>query len=118
MRSSVRCATGSSARVADGDGVNDAITKRVRSVYREWKTQRIDEQLDDTLRLAYCQGALAAFGTGTPVTWTVDPDGPPSPDCEDNGLAGAVPSGEAFPSGHVSPPMHPGCRCLLLRADR
>ena len=43
--------------VADGDGVNEAITKRVRGVYREWKTQRIDEQLDDMFRLAYCQGA-------------------------------------------------------------
>ena len=104
--------------VADGDGSNEAITKRVRGVYREWKTQRIDEQLDDTFRLAYCQGALVALGTGTPVTWTVDPDGPPSPDCEDNGLAGAVAAGDAFPSGHVSPPMHPGCRCLLLPVDR
>ena len=104
--------------VDDGDGSNEAITKRVRSVYREWKTQRIDEHLDDVFRLAYCQGAFAALGTGTPVTWEVDPDGPPSPDCEDNGLAGAVPIGDAFPSGHVSPPMHPGCRCLLLRHDR
>jgi hypothetical protein len=52
------------------------------------------------------------------VIWSVDPDGPPSPDCEDNGLAGPVPVGDAFPSGHVSPPMHPGCRCLLLRDDR
>jgi DivIVA domain-containing protein len=104
--------------VVEGDGVNDAITKRARSVYREWKTQHIDEQLDDVFRLAYCQGAFAALGSGTLVTWEVDPDGPPSPDCEDNNLAGAVPAGEAFPSGHVSPPMHPGCRCLLLRADR
>ena len=42
--------------VADGDGDNDAIAKRARGVYREWKTQRIDEQLDDLFRLAYCQG--------------------------------------------------------------
>jgi hypothetical protein len=104
--------------VVEGEGVNETITKAVRGVYREWKVQRIDEQLDDAFRLAYCRGAMAALGDGTPVAWTVDPDGPPSPDCEDNGLAGAVPSGEAFPSGHVSPPMHPGCRCLLLRVDR
>ena len=103
--------------VADGDGVNDTITKRVRSVYREIKTQRIDELLDDTFRLAFCQGAFAALGHGTPIVWAVDPDGPPSPDCEDNALGGTVASGDAFPSGHVTPPMHPGCRCLLLRAD-
>ena len=88
------------------------------AVYREWKTQRIDEHLDDIVRLAHGQGALAALPAGTPVTWAVDPDGPPSPDCEDNALAGAVPAGDAFPSGHVAPPMHPGCRCLLLRVDR
>ena len=41
------------AAVDDGDGDNDAITKRVRAVYREWKTQRIDEQLDDLFHLAY-----------------------------------------------------------------
>ena len=76
--------------VADGDGDNDAIAKRARGVYREWKTQRIDEQLDDLFRLAYCRGALAALAPGSPVTWQVDPDGPPSPDCEDNALAGAV----------------------------
>jgi DivIVA domain-containing protein len=104
--------------VVDGEGVNDTITKRIRGVYREWKTQRIDEQLDDTFRLAYCQGALAALGSGSAVIWSVDPDGPPSPDCEDNGLAGVVASGDAFPSGHIAPPMHPGCRCLLLRSDR
>ncbi len=74
--------------VVDGDGDNDAISKRARGVYREWKTKRIDEQLDDIFRLAYCRGAIAAFEAGTLVTWQVDPDGPPSPDCEDNALAG------------------------------
>ena len=56
----------------------------------------------------------AAFAPGPQVTWQVDPDGPPSPDCEDNALAGAVTAGDTFPSGHVAPPMHPGCRCLLV----
>lgn len=104
--------------VVDGDGANEIISKRVRSVYREWKTQHIDEQLDDVFRLAYCRGAFAALDPGTPVTWEVDPDGPPSPDCEDNNLAGVVAVGQPFPSGHLTPPMHPGCRCLLVRADR
>lgn len=104
--------------VVDGDGSNEAVTKRVRAVYREWKTQRIDEHLDAIMRLAYGQGAIVALASGTPVTWAVDPDGPPSPDCEDNELAGAVPAGEAFPSGHLAPPMHPGCRCLLVQTDR
>ena len=104
--------------VAEGDGDNEAIAKRARGVYREWKTQRIDEQLDAVFRLAYCRGALGAFPSGAPVTWQVDPDGPPSPDCEDNALAGAVTIGDPFPSGHSAPPMHPGCRCLLVAGDR
>jgi hypothetical protein len=103
--------------VADGDGDNEAIGKRARGVYREWKTKRIDEHLDDLFRLAYCRGAAAAFAPGSQVEWQVDPDGPPSPDCEDNALAGAVTVGDTFPSGHLSPPMHPGCRCLLLPAS-
>ena len=103
--------------ITEGDGDNEAIAKRARGVYREWKTKRIDEQLDDLFRLAYCRGAVAAFAPGSQVTWQVDPDGPPSPDCEDNALAGAVTAGDTFPSGHVAPPMHPGCRCLLLRFE-
>jgi DivIVA domain-containing protein len=103
--------------IADGDGDNDTIAKRARGVYREWKTQRIDEQLDDLFRLAFCQGAMAAIPAGSRVVWEVDPDGPPSPDCEDNALGGAVTIGHAFPSGHTSPPMHAGCRCLLALVD-
>ena len=52
------------------------------------------------------------------MAWEVDPDGPPSPDCEDNALAGAVTIGDAFPSGHTSPPMHPGLPLPLARDRR
>ena len=104
--------------VSDGEQVNDTIAKQARGIYREWKTQRIDEHLDDLFRLAYCHGAFHALEPGRAVAWVVDPAGPPSPDCEDNALAGAVTSGDAFPSGHLSPPMHPGCRCLLVPVDR
>jgi DivIVA domain-containing protein len=104
--------------VADGEHHNDVIARQARGVYREWKTQRIDEQLDDLFRLAFCQGAFAALSPGTTVEWVVDPAGPPSPDCEDNALGGPTIAGDPFPSGHLSPPMHPGCRCLLVPADR
>ena len=90
--------------VADGDGDNDAIAKRARGVYREWKTQRIDEQLDDLFRLAYCQGAVGRRRRRhRGSTWAVDPDGPPSPDCEDNALAGAVDDRRRLPvRAHVT----------------
>jgi hypothetical protein len=104
--------------IAEGDGDNQAITKRVRAVYREWKTQHIDEQLDDVFRSAHGRGVLAAVDVGAPLEWTPDPNHDVCPDCDDNRLAGAVPAGQAYPTGHVCTPAHPGCRCILVPAAR
>jgi hypothetical protein len=101
--------------VTDAEGDPDELTMTVRAVYREWKTQRIDEHLDDVARMAFGRGALSAVAPGTPVCWMVDPNGPDCPDAEDNALAGAVPAGEAFPTDHVCAPAHEGCRCMLQR---
>lgn len=104
--------------VDDADGDNEAIADIVRSVYREWKTQRIDEHLDDVVHTAFGRGAFAALAPGTPVCWLVDPHGPACPDAEDNALAGTVPTGSQFPTDHVCAPAHPGCRCVLALADQ
>ena len=104
--------------IDEGDGDNDAVTRRARAVYREWKTQRIDEQLDDVFRVAFSRGACDTLEPGTPVTWIVDPAGPACPDAEDNSLAGTIPLGEGFPTGHACAPAHAGCRCLVVLADR
>jgi DivIVA domain-containing protein len=103
--------------VEQAAGDNGSLSTLVRAVYREWKTQRIDEQVDDIARLAYGRGAFAVLDPGLRVCWLVDPDGPPCPDAEDNALGGVVPAGEPFPTGHTHPPAHSGCRCLLARAD-
>ncbi len=97
-----------------GAGDNDDITKRVRAVYREWKTQHIDDQLDDIFRFAHGGGLAVSIEPGTPLVWMIDPDHPACPDCEDNSLAGSVAAGESFPTGHPGAPAHPGCRCLTL----
>ncbi len=104
--------------VVDGDGDNPAISRRVRAVYREWKTQHIDEQLDDVVRAAHGRGVLAAVEAGTPVIWICDAAHPSCADCDDNTLAGAVAAGEAFPTGHTFAPAHIGCRCLLTPQRR
>jgi hypothetical protein len=101
--------------IIDGSGDNDEVVRRVRAVYREWKTQHIDDQLDDVFRLAHGAGVLASVAAGTPLCWKVDPAGPACPDAEDNALAGVVPAGDAYPTGHVLAPAHAGCRCLLSR---
>jgi hypothetical protein len=91
----------------------DELAVLVRNVYREWKTQRIDEHIEDLVRLAHGRGAFAVLAPGAPVCWRVDPNGPPCADAEDNALGGVIGAGEPFPTGHTHPPMHSGCRCLL-----
>jgi hypothetical protein len=100
--------------VADGSGDNDDITKRVRAVYREWKTQHIDDQLDDVFRFAHGGGLAAIAEPGSPMVWSIDPSEPACPDCEDNTLAGPVAAGEPYPTGHTAAPAHAGCRCLTV----
>jgi len=104
--------------IGAADGDNSELVGLTRTVYREWKTHRIDEHFDDVMRLAFGRGALAVLRAGTPVCWAVDPNGPTCPDAEDNALAGVVGAGEPFPTEHVSAPAHQGCRCMLLLAAR
>jgi len=104
--------------VTDAGGDNEELANIVRGIYREWKTQRIDEHLDDVLRTAFGRGALAAVLPGTKICWMVDPNGPACPDAEDNALAGEVGAGQPFPTGHTCAPAHEGCRCMLTLAPR
>ena len=104
--------------IAEGAGDNAVVTKKVRAVYREWKTRHIDESLDDVLRRAHGRGVLAGFAPDTPIVWEADPRFVACPDCEDNVLAGAITVGDEFPTGDMFAPAHQGCRCLLVAADR
>jgi DivIVA domain-containing protein len=104
--------------VSDAAGDNEELANMVRGIYREWKTQRIDEHLDDVARAAFGRGALAAVVPGTKICWMVDPHGPACPDAEDNALAGEVAAGQPFPTGDTCAPAHEGCRCMLVLAPR
>jgi hypothetical protein len=104
--------------VNDAAGDNEELANMVRGIYREWKTQRIDEHLDDVARAAFGRGALAAVVPGTKICWMVDPNGPACPDAEDNALAGEVAAGQPFPTGDTCAPAHEGCRCMLALAPR
>ena len=100
----------------DADGDNGELANLVRVLYREWKSQRIDEHLDDIVRTAFGRGAFAAAGEGAPIKWIVDPNGPACPDAEDNALAGTVSAGAPFPTDHVCAPAHSGCTCMIARS--
>ncbi len=104
--------------IAAADGDNAELVGLTRTVYREWKTRRIDEHIDDVMRMAFGRGVFSVLPAGTPVCWAVDPSGPKCPDAEDNALAGAIAAGSPFPTEHVAAPAHEGCRCMLLLAAR
>jgi len=91
-----------------------AMVEHIGSAYREWKGQRVERLAHDHAHAAFSRAALAVTPEGRELRWLVDDDGGQCPDCDDNALAGALPRGEAFPTGHVHPPAHPGCRCLLV----
>jgi hypothetical protein len=87
---------------------------RLRAAYREWKNDRIPDLVGDLVSAAFNRGILASAAEGATHGWVVDHGGLPSPDCDDNHLAGQVRVGEEFPTGHVAPPAQLGCRCLLV----
>jgi cell division septum initiation protein DivIVA len=99
--------------VEQSNGSREEMSNLVRSVYREWKMQRVEITIPDLARLAYSRGAYLVLDPDTPVCWMVDPNGPACADAEDNALAGATPLGTQFPTGDLHPTAHGGCRCLV-----
>ncbi len=99
--------------VEQSNGSREEMSSLVRSVYREWKMQRVETNIPDLARLAYSRGAYLVLDANTPVCWMVDPNGPACADAEDNALAGATPLGTQFPTGDLHPTAHGGCRCLV-----
>lgn len=95
------------------NGDKDEMSNLIRSVYREMKMQRVEQQVSDIARMAYSRGAYLVLDEGTKVCWMVDPNGPSCADAEDNSLAGSTDLGSEFPTGHIHPTAHAGCRCLI-----
>ncbi len=104
-----------SRSISQASGDNAELTSLVRLVYREWKNQHVDTQVDNIAQTSFGRGAFAALTPGAKICWKVDPNGPACADAEDNSLAGFVGAGEAFPTGHTHAPAHAGCRCALVQ---
>lgn len=103
--------------ISQASGSNAELASLVRSIYREWKNQFVDEHVEDLALTAHGFGARAVLEESRTYCWMVDPDGPACSDAEDNSLAGAVAGGAEFPTGHTHAPAHPGCRCALILCD-
>jgi hypothetical protein len=102
---------------SDGESVEDgddaALVELVGAAYRDWKGARVERLAADQAVAAFSRASVTAVASGAELRWIVDDEGVQCPDCDDNALAGSIPVGEAFPTGHAHPPAHAGCRCLL-----
>jgi hypothetical protein len=99
--------------IGEAEGDREILASLMRDVYRKWKTDLIDQQVDDIACSSYSKGGFLALEPNARISWMVDPSAECCSECEDNSLAGAVAKGEEFPTGHALPPAHPGCRCLV-----
>ena len=88
---------------------------RLGAAFREWRGERVERLAGDHATQAFSAGVVAAGGDGK-LRWVVTATGGCS-DCADNALAGAVGATETFPTGHLYPPAHSGCRCLVAPTD-
>jgi DivIVA domain-containing protein len=100
-------------RRLEGAEIPDA-AERIGAAYREWRGERIERLTEDRAIEAFDAGVLAGAARSKGLRWVRSESGPGCADCEDNALAGDVPMGEEFPTGHRYPPAHPGCRCLVV----
>ncbi|MCP5024674.1 MAG: hypothetical protein GY929_00155, partial [Actinomycetia bacterium] len=96
--------------VAESSDDAEEASSRVRSLFREWRSQVIDGATTDALLGAFSLGAYDATPDGSLVRWVIVDEA--CPDAHDNVLAGDLVRGERFPTGQCRGPAHPGCRCL------
>jgi hypothetical protein len=97
-----------------GEGSDEA-GDRVGAAFREWRGERVDRLAGDFATQAFSAGVTAGGADGK-LRWVVTSSVGCS-DCADNALAGAVSASESFPTGHLHPPAHSGCRCLVAPTD-
>ncbi len=94
----------------------DSLVDHVGAAYREWKGARIDSIAEDQIRGAYSVGQLLVGDKlGIAFKWVSRNSSEGCPDCDDNALSDPIGSGEKFPTGHLHPPAHAKCHCLLVQ---
>jgi hypothetical protein len=100
---------------SDDGAVNEAIG----SAFRDWRAGRIDEIAGDFTHRVFARAIVnSSRARNSKVRWLVDDGDHECPDCDDNALAGPAIAGSLFPTGHSHPPVHPGCRCILVPISR
>jgi hypothetical protein len=104
----------------DHAGSDDgAVNEAIGSAFRDWRAGRIDEVAGDYTHQVFARAIVhSSRARNSKVRWLVDDGDLECPDCEDNALAGPAIAGSLFPTGHSHPPVHPGCRCILVPISR
>jgi hypothetical protein len=97
-----------------GDAGTDVISEAVRAGAREWSTDRLTTRVVDVLAAAYAIAVFSRIEPGSAVRWVLDDGSSPCSDCDDDVLGDGSTAGTAFPTGHLHPPAHRGCRCLVI----
>ncbi len=101
-----------------------AITKR----YAEFAVGRPQLHIDSRAHLIAITEIGNAYEAGNAIVvedlqdsglqmekfWQTVNDARVDPECQADQDAGWIPKGDAFPSGHMRPLAHPGCRCTAL----
>jgi hypothetical protein len=96
-----------------------AVNEAVGSAFRDWRAGRIDEVAGDYTHQVFARAIVhSSRARNSKVRWLVDDGDLECPDCDDNALAGPAIAGSLFPTGHSHPPVHPGCRCILVPISR
>lgn len=101
-------------RVEAGGNDADAVAATLSGAFREWRGERVETLVLDHVLSVFEAAQLAAARREAAFRWVPSDDGGACSDCDDDRLAGPVKAGAPFPTGHIHPPAHSGCRCHLL----
>lgn len=97
----------------DSTAEDQSTVSAIGSVYRDLRSNRLETLISQYVNSVFCATIMHESGYDS-FLWAVDPQDTPCADCLDNSLAGTTPKGEQFPTGHLHPAIHSGCRCLLV----
>ena len=96
-----------------------AVNEAIGSAFRDWRASRVDDVAGDYTHRVFARAIVhSSRARNSKVRWLVDDGDLECPDCDDNALAGPAIAGSLFPTGHSHPPVHPGCRCILVPISR
>ncbi|MCL4434287.1 MAG: DivIVA domain-containing protein [Actinobacteria bacterium] len=92
----------------------DSLVGHVGAAWREGRGARVEQAVEDRMVAAFSLGqVVTGQEMDIPFRWISTTPGQGCPDCEDNVLSDPLGGGQEFPTGHLYPPAHTGCRCLL-----